>query len=95
MNHTTTKTKTQTIITIKNKTIINIDEFGKILNINGYSLKDDLYIELLLKVPIDTKVESIMEFFKQLQETITTNTTCMFNFEVTDNKSCLIEVVLK
>ncbi len=52
-------------------------------------------MEILFLISHTTKVEHLMEFFKELQEHISPHTTCMFNFEITQHEHCITEVILK
>ena len=82
-------------IFIESNSILCIEEFSNVLAHYGYSLKNDLYMEILFLVSHTTKVEHLMAFFKELQEHISPHTTCMFNFEITQHEHCITEVILK
>lgn len=91
----TNKTQNDTKIFIESTCILCIEEFSNVLSHYGYSLKNDLYMEILFLISHTTKVEHLMAFFKELQELISPHTTCMFNFEITQHKHCITEVILK
>ena len=89
------KTQNDIKILIESNSILCIEEFSHALTHYGYSLKNDLYMEVLFLISHTTKVEHLMAFFKELQEHISPHTTCMFNFEITQHEHCITEVILK
>jgi len=91
----TKRTQNDTKILIESNSILCIEEFSQALIHYGYSFKNDLYMEILFLISHTTKVEHLMAFFKELQEHISPHTTCMFNFEITQHKHCITEIILK
>lgn len=80
---------------IKSNSFVCIEEFNNVLTHYGYSLKSDLYMEILFLISHKAKVKSFISFFKELQECISPHTTCMFNFEITQDEFCVTKIILK
>lgn len=89
------RTQNDTKILIASNSILCIEDFSHALTHYGYSLKNDLYMEILFLISHTTKIEQLMAFFKELQELISPHTTCMFNFEITQHEHCITEIILK
>ena len=89
------KIHSNTEVVVQSHCLLSIQEFSAILMQYGYSLQSDLYMEILFLISHTTKVEHLMEFFKELQEHISPHTTCMVNFEIIKHKHCITEVILK
>jgi len=89
------KIASDTEVVVQSHCLLSIQEFSAILMQYGYSLQSDLYMEIVFLISHTTKVEHLMAFFKELQEHISPQTTCMFTFEITQDEHCTTEIILK
>lgn len=82
-------------ILIKSITCVSLEIFVAIVEHYGYSLKEAMTLELSLQIPQTTAVEHVRLFFKELQESIGNNTNCLFEFNITQEKTCTMMVQFK
>ena len=82
-------------ISIQSTTCVSLETFVGILKHYGYSLKEAMTLELSLQIPQTTAVEHVRLFFKELQESIGNNTNCLFEFNITQEKTCTMMVTFK